>query len=133
MTNGLFLENQTNAIVESIQSLLEAIKSDASATELGRHIETVSEIVGGILQATESAGNGARGWEWVVTNLRTCRERMRGMMEDPGEREGGKVGKEFKSKLAGLAFDMARETKELVRTVEEVDDEARRAMGVNLS
>jgi hypothetical protein len=54
---------------------------------------------------------------------------MTGMMENTGEDADGRVGKEFKSKLAGLAFDMARETKELVRTVEEVDDEARRAIG----
>jgi hypothetical protein len=68
--------------------------------------------------------------EWIVSNLDACRKRMLGLADDGALGEdgiGGGGGKEFKSRLAGCAFDLARETKELVRTVEEIDLEGRRA------
>jgi len=74
--------------------------------------------------------------EWIVKNLSGCRDRMVGMRDamirGEGLEEGERVGKESKGKLAGLAFDMARETKELVRTVEDIDNEARRQMGAGV-
>ena len=136
------MENQTNGIVESIQSLLEAIKSDATAKVLAGHIETISLVVTRVLTSTESAMSGddalrERG-EWIVQNLGKSRERMQGMvveweeLDDGGDAPDGaderKVAKESKSKLAGLAFDMARETKVLVRTVEDIDNGQRRRM-----
>jgi len=73
--------------------------------------------------------------EWIVRNLGGCRDRMVAMKEAMIRGEGldadERVGKESKSKLAGLAFDMARETKELVRTVEDIDNEARRQMSLD--
>jgi len=72
--------------------------------------------------------------DWIVKNLGSCRERMLEMREQIDDGSVGEdVGKEFKSKLAGLAFDMARETKELVRTVEDIDNEGRRGLGLDLS
>jgi hypothetical protein len=81
--------------------------------------------------------------EWIVANLGTCMERMQDMrkmvLEEEEEEQvedeenRGKAGKEFKSRLAGLAFDMARETKELVRTVEDIDNESRHVGTVDLS
>ena len=130
----LFLENQTNDIVESIQSLLESIKADDTAGDLHTHIAAIAGVVGKVLASTEAAmaraGNAAlrERAEWIVANLAGCRERMLAGLGGAAPAE--RVGKEFKSKLAGLAFDMARETKELVRTVEDIDNEARRLMGL---
>jgi hypothetical protein len=89
--------------------------------------------------------------EWIIANLGGCRDKMNMMVEkskeepvDDGDDDSDYEGeqkeprvewnrrvpdKEFKSKLAGLAFDMARETKELVRCVEEVEGECRGAAG----
>lgn len=90
--------------------------------------------------------------EWIIANLSGCRDKMKMMVEkskeevvddedddsdyEEKEEREQKVewnrripDKEFKSKLAGLAFDMARETKELVRCVEEVEGECRGAAG----
>ena len=61
--------------------------------------------------------------QWVVQNLEGCRSKMLELAGAGGgeEEAGGAEAKEFKSRLAGCAFDLARETKELVRAVEEID------------
>ncbi|KAI5780027.1 hypothetical protein EDC01DRAFT_668963 [Geopyxis carbonaria] len=128
----IFLENQTESIVESIQTLLQSIRSDESTLLLATHIDTISLVVGKVLQSTENAMAQSenetlrdRGG-WIVENLSACRDRMLKLKDIGIQDQDGRPDKDFKSKLAGLAFDMARETKELVRTVEDIDNEARR-------
>lgn len=119
-----------------------AIKSDATAKVLAGHIKAISLVVTPVLTSTESAMRGdcalrERG-EWIVRNLGKSRERMQAMVveweelddgrDGPDGADGRKVDKEGKSKLAGLAFDTARETKELVRTVEDINNGQRRQM-----
>lgn len=67
----------------------------------------------------------------VVENLEGCRGRMVELAAQ-GEHmdDGGAEEKEFKSKLAGCAFELARETKDLVRTVEEIDLDGRGGVGM---
>jgi ABC-type branched-subunit amino acid transport system ATPase component len=97
-------------------------------------------VVGKVLTSTEQSMQQARNvklrekGEWIVENMGACREKMLDMQTAMMESGEIRVEKEFKSKLAGLAFDMARETKELVRTVEDIDNESRRLLtGVDLS
>ncbi|KAL7270805.1 component of the polarisome [Rhizina undulata] len=125
----IFLEDHTAGIVESIQSLLQAIRADGYMQELRKHVGEIETVVGKVIAWTESSmgqpGNGKlreRG-EWIVNNLATIRDKMVVMGEEEGRDLEGPAEKDFKSRLAGLAFDMARETKELVRTVEEIYNE----------
>ncbi|KAI5789489.1 hypothetical protein FPQ18DRAFT_261537 [Pyronema domesticum] len=130
----LFLESRTTSIVEAIHLLLESIKSDSTLPLISQHISSISVIISTILSSTEAAMVNPllkeRG-EWIIANLSGCRDKMKMMEEREQKVEWNRriPDKEFKSKLAGLAFDMARETKELVRCVEEVEGECRGAAG----
>lgn len=71
-----------------------------------------------------SASSSLRGEvEPIVRNLANCKSRlMTASAESESLSEQGRV-REFMSKLPPLAFEIARETKELVQRVEKVDQE----------
>lgn len=129
----IFLETQTEGIVESIQKLLQSIRADEDIRTLRQHVSDITNVVTKVVDNTELAmaqdGNDKlreRG-DWIVANLSECTNKM---AATSGEDEplGGPADKEFRGRLAALAFDLARETKNLVRTVEEIDNEARRPL-----
>jgi len=83
---------------------------------LRRKIFEIADVVGKVVHSTQSSmsltGNTMlreRG-QVTVGQLGDCRTKMLDMA-DQGEGVIGIVGQEFKGKLAGLAFDMAREIK----------------------
>lgn len=141
------VETEFEHIVTSIQSLLSLIRTPTSTLpSITKQISAISTIVGKVLLSTESTmsqtGNTALRdrADYVVRNLGECRAKMIDMgKEASAEGEWGGMGggvvtakevKEYKTRLAGLAFAMAREIKDLVRVVEEVDAEvANAAMG----
>jgi len=113
-------------IVESIQSLLTSIRAGADMQTLREHVDNIAPVVWKVLQSTENSmqqpGNEAlmdRGG-WIVANLSKCLQSM-AEMSNEGEPIDGAADKEFKGRLASLAFDLVRETKDLVRTVEDID------------
>lgn len=127
----IFLETQAEGIVESIQSLLSRIRADGDMQALRNHVTNITDVVARVVDNTQTAmaqdGNNKlreRG-DWIVANLSGCSDKMTAMSEE-GEPVDGPADKEFRGRLAALAFDLARETKDLVRTVEEIDNEARR-------
>jgi len=76
----------------------------------------IADVVGKVVHSTQSSmsltGNmmlRERG-QVTVGKLGDCRTKMLDMA-DQGEGVIGNAGKEFKGKLAGLSFDMAREIK----------------------
>lgn len=114
-----FVELEFEGIVESIQSLLSVIRSDAEVPVIQKQIDDIATVVGKVLASTEQSmqqtGNMAlrdRG-DWIVKNLGDCRLKMLAMAEeDASENLATKAEiKEFKRVLAGLAFEMAREIK----------------------
>lgn len=126
----IFLETQAEGIVESIQSLLSRIRADGDMQALRNHVANITDVVARVVDNTQTAmaqdGNNKlreRG-DWIVANLSGCSDKMTAMSEE-GEPVDGPADKEFRGRLAALAFDLARETKDLVRTVEEIDNEAR--------
>jgi len=125
-----FVENHFEGIVESIQALLAAIRSDADMDTLRSQIFEIADVVGNVVDSTQSSmsltGNmmlRERG-QVTVGKLGDCRAKMLDMAAI-GEGVIGSASKELQGKLAGLSFDMAREIKELVKTVEDIDTEAR--------
>lgn len=106
----VFLENQTESIVESIQSLLTLIRGETTLPTLHDHVEPIATVVAAVVAATRATPLRDRA-AWIVDNLATCREKMLAMAGEAEEDEQGKITKGYKSRLAGLAFDMARETK----------------------
>lgn len=112
----LFVETQFEGIVESIQSLLSVIRSDSEIPAIQIQILEIATVVGKVLDSTEAAmaqtGNGMlreRG-DIIVAELGDCRSRMVAMASEEDKVSKAEI-KEFKSRLAGLAFRMAKEIK----------------------
>lgn len=57
--------------------------------------------------------------KYVVGVLEDCVQRMETLYGKDTSSDGEYAGKNFKQRSAGIAFDVARSTKELVKTVEE--------------
>ena len=113
------MENHFDGIVKSIQDLLATIRSDGSMDILRGQIFEIANVVGNVVDSTQSSmsftGNlmhRERG-QVTVKNLGDCRTKM---LEMAAIADGvtGTASKEFKGKLAGLSFDMAREIKVLL-------------------
>ncbi|CAZ83489.1 unnamed protein product [Tuber melanosporum] len=126
----ILLETQMVGIVESIQLLLTSIRAGDDMQTLRKHVDNITPVVWKVLQSTENSmqepGNGTLiGREgWIVANLSKCLQSM-SEMSNEGEPIDGPADKEFRGRLASLAFDLVRETKELIRTVEDINSQSR--------
>jgi G protein-coupled receptor kinase-interacting protein 1 C term len=123
----LYLEDQTDSLVHSIQSLVGSIRAEAELHQIRTHISTIANVVGQVVSATENSmpvSSSLRSQvEPIVRNLANCKSRLiSASAESEGLGDKGRV-REFMSKLPPLAFEIARETKELVQRVEMVDQE----------
>lgn len=123
----LHLEDQTDSLVRSIQSLVGSIRGGAELGQIRTHISTIAKVVGDVVNSTEDAlpaPSSLRGQvEPIVRNLAKGRSRMmNASAESEGLTDKAKV-KDFMSRLPPLAFEIARETKELVQMIDSADQE----------
>ncbi|KAF6816011.1 cell polarity protein [Colletotrichum musicola] len=119
----IYLEDQTAILVQNIQNLVGSIRSDASINQITSEINGIVEVVGKVISETEASGNGN-----MIGRLAACRERLleasdRGMDIDRGQDVGatGRNDREWRmwtQTLPPIAFEIARETKELVQRVD---------------
>ncbi|EFQ27836.1 uncharacterized protein GLRG_02980 [Colletotrichum graminicola M1.001] len=119
----IYLEDQTAILVQNIQNLVGSIRSDASINQITSEINGIVEVVDKVISETDASGNGG-----MVTRLMACRDRLleasdRGMDIDRGLDVGasGRNDREWRmwtQTLPPIAFEIARETKELVQRVD---------------
>ncbi|KGQ97415.1 hypothetical protein MEU_01228 [Candida albicans P37005] len=122
----LYLEHQTVQVINTIQSLLAAIKKpNATRGELREKTKAITIVISQMTEATNTSMNQTRNAQlkehgsWVVRSLEDCYHRMN-ILCKPGEKpDTSFADKNFKQRLAGISFDIAKCTKELVKTVEE--------------
>jgi hypothetical protein len=136
-SNGkqIYLEDQTALLVQNIQSLVSSIRSDADFMTVSDQITAIAEVVGKVVSSAEdamsSAGNGplrSQG-EPVLRKLSNCRERLmearekgRAITEESiGDGEGERAWKAWNQSLPPIAFEIARDTKELVMKIDVID------------
>lgn len=123
----LYLEHQTVQVISTIQDLLTAIKKpDATRGELRENSKAISEVIKQMADATKTSMNQTRNHQlkehgsWVVTSLEDCNHRMNNLCRPNADKSDEEFAdKNFKQRLAGISFDIAKCTKELVKTVEE--------------
>ncbi|SMN20393.1 similar to Saccharomyces cerevisiae YLR313C SPH1 Protein involved in shmoo formation and bipolar bud site selection [Maudiozyma saulgeensis] len=129
----LYLEHQTVDVISTIQSLLSSIKEPQSTKgSLRRESNAINQVIGQMVDATSVSMNQSRNanlkehGSWVVQSLEDCARRMTTLcqLDKDGILKNEKsdedyADKNFKQRLAGIAFDVAKCTKELVKTVEE--------------
>lgn len=114
--------------MRSIQSLVGSIRAEADLPQIRTHISTIADVVSDVVSATEhsmpvSASLRARV-EPIVLNLSSCRSRLMTASAESEVLDKRRV-REYMSKLPPLAFEVARETKELVQRIETLDQEDR--------
>ncbi|CDH17779.1 uncharacterized protein ZBAI_09567 [Zygosaccharomyces bailii ISA1307] len=129
----LYLEHQSLQVIATIQSLLTSIKEPhATKGNLRKESNAINQVIRQMVDATSVSMNQSRNaslkehGSWVVKSLEDCYLRMTTLCQL--KRDGEFVDKSgddefadkhFKQRLAGIAFDIAKCTKELVKTVEE--------------
>lgn len=123
----LYLEHQTVQVISTIQSLLSAIKKpNATRGELREKSQAITEVISQMTEATNTSMNQTRNAQlkehgkWVVTSLEDCNHRMNILCRPNSDKaDSNFADKNFKQRLAGISFDIAKCTKELVKSVEE--------------
>lgn len=129
----LYLEHQTMDVISTIQSLLSSIKEPQSTKgSLRGESNAINQVIGQMVDATSVSMNQSRNanlkehGSWVVQSLEDCARRMTTLcqLQKSGvikelKSDPDYADKNFKQRLAGIAFDVAKCTKELVKTVEE--------------
>lgn len=123
------LEDQTAVLVQTIQNLVQLIRDGADIKQVSDEIKAITNVVGQVVTETESVGaNGAE----LVKRLASCRDRLmeagkRGQdLAAEGHDDQSREWHMWKQTLPPIAFEIARETKELVQRVDQlvIDDGA---------
>ncbi|TVY64295.1 Protein SPA2 [Lachnellula suecica] len=131
----VYLEDQTAMLVQNIHALVSSIRSEAGIGDISSQIDAIADNVGKVVSSTEAAmsstGNGAlrTQGEPILRKLSNCRQRLL----DAGEKgrdiadegrdddEGERAWRSWNQSLPPIAFEIARETKELVLKVDVID------------
>lgn len=123
-----YLENQTVGVIDGIQELLTGIKGNYNYSMLHHNIILITDNVQSMLEAVSGMMKQTKHWQlkehaaYIVDNLENCSQRMRVLYGDSEIYDKGLIpDKQFKQRLAGISFDLAKCTTELVKTVEEVN------------
>ncbi|TVY94244.1 Protein SPA2 [Lachnellula willkommii] len=131
----VYLEDQTAMLVQNIQSLVSSIRSEAGIGDIAIQITAIADNVGKVVSSTETAmsstGNAmlrSQG-EPILRKLSNCRQRILDAGElgrdiaDEGrdDEEGEQAWRAWNQSLPPIAFEIARETKELVLKVDTID------------
>ncbi|KAF7888438.1 uncharacterized protein EAF02_002979 [Botrytis sinoallii] len=131
----IYLEDQTALLVQNIQSLVSSIRSEGGINAISTQIDAIASVVGEVVASTEEAmvNNPALRSQCqpVLTKLSGCRERIMAAGEEGREiaiegredDEGDAEWRAWNQSLPPIAFEIARETKELVLRVDVLDGE----------
>lgn len=131
----IYLEDQTALLVQNIQSLVSSIRSEAGISAIENQINAIADVVGTVVSSTETAmsstGNSAlrTQGEPIVKKLSNIRQRLidagktgRTIAdEERDDDEGERAWRAWNQSLPPIAFEIARETKELVLRVDIID------------
>lgn len=122
-------------LVQNIQSLVSSIRSESGFAAVSEQINAIANVVGQVVTATEnsivSTGNAAlkSQGEPILTKLSGSRDRLidagekgRSMVEGgSGNEKEENAWRVWNQSLPPIAFEIARDTKELVTKIDAID------------
>ncbi|KPM34521.1 hypothetical protein AK830_g12050 [Neonectria ditissima] len=117
----LYLEDQNAILVSEIQSLVGTVRGDASIRQINEEIGSISVVVSNIIAETQSVGYGE-----MANRLADCRAQLleagdRGEdMANIGINTNAHEWRMWTQTLPPIAFETARETKELIQRVDRI-------------
>ncbi|PKS09890.1 hypothetical protein jhhlp_004513 [Lomentospora prolificans] len=117
----IYLEDQTAVLVSSIQNLVGSIRSNASIEQITDEIDAIDDVVGRVINETQSGGNGQ-----MATRLEGSRDKLLNANKQgqniaaKGKGPNDREWKMWTQNLPPIAFELAREMKELVQQVDQL-------------
>lgn len=124
----LYLEDQTEGLVQSIQALVASIRAGDEMAAIRSHISAISAVVGNVVSSTENAMNkpdmnpALRERVFpVVQTLSSCRDRLSEAGAEGEDIASPAELRDVTNKLPPIAFEIARETKELVQRIDQLE------------
>lgn len=121
----LYVEDQTDGMVQSIQSLVASIRADDKLQTVQTHVSAILSVVANVVGATEhlmherSADTALReASEPAIFSLDQCRSRLEATVNEGEDTTTPEALREVTNKLPPIAFEIARQTKDLVQRLE---------------
>ncbi|KAL4968203.1 putative cell polarity protein [Aspergillus stella-maris] len=123
-----YVEDQADGLVQSIQSLVASIRGEESMTTIRTHVSAIASIVTNVSASTEhlitkpETNPGLR--ERAGTSIQTLEYQRSRLVGAAAEGEMANDATELRSytnQLPPIAFEIARETKELVQRLDSLD------------
>ncbi|KAL8698804.1 MAG: hypothetical protein Q9201_006373 [Fulgogasparrea decipioides] len=125
-----FLEDQTEGLVQSIQSLHNSVRSETHPAGAKGHLDSIASIVGKIVSETQHTTRSTSNTtlreqaDPVADKLAAYREKVMAASSECDKIHDTQAWNKFKDTLPPLGFNIASETKELVQRLDQLDDRA---------
>lgn len=109
-------------LVQTIQNMVGSVRSDAPIDQITDEIGQIANVVGKVIVETEASGNGGAS----ISQLTACLERLQeagDQGEDlaaDGKGPGDPEWRMWTQTLPPIAFEIARESKELIQRVDQL-------------
>lgn len=123
----MFLEDQTEGLVQSIQSLHASARNDANPGVIKSILESIASIVGKMVSETQHTTQGTGNSRLreqadpVIDKLAVCRTKVMAVSAKLDGVQDAQTWSQLKETLPPLGFDVARESKELVQRLDQLD------------
>lgn len=112
-------------MVQSIQSLVASIRAEEGMSAIETHVSAIANVVANVVTSTEHLIHDRSGdaalrerSESTVQALDECRGRLMGTSADGHDVSSPEQLREITNQLPPIAFEIARQTKELVQRLE---------------
>lgn len=114
----VYLDDQTAILVQTIQSLVGLIRGAADISRIEPLIRSIVDTVGKVISETEASGNGDMIGRLADSQQRLMEAGERGQdLAAEGKNERDREWRMWTQTLPPIAFEIARETKELVQRI----------------
>ncbi|CAG7937283.1 unnamed protein product [Penicillium nalgiovense] len=121
----LYVEDQTDGMVQQIQALVASIRAEDNLHTVQTHVSAISNVVMNVVSATEQLMRERSGdialrqtSEPVIAALDQCRGRLATTASEGEDTTTPEQLRELTNKLPPIAFEIARQTKDLVQRLE---------------
>lgn len=107
--------------MQTIQGLVSSIRGAADMNQINPQIRTIVDTVGRVIDQTEQAGRGDMVGRLIDSQQRLMEAGERGHdLAADGKGEGDREWRMWTQTLPPIAFEIARETKELVQRIDQL-------------
>lgn len=117
----MYLDDQTANLVQTIQGLVSSIRGAADINQIDPQIRNIVDTVSKVISQTENAGHADLIGRLIDSQQRLMEAGDRGHdLADEGKGEGDREWRMWTQTLPPIAFEIARETKELVQRIDQL-------------